>query len=84
MGKMIRTQVYIPQTLLDQVKHEARRQQTTVADLTRQFIEIGLQQVITRQPNTTLDDIIGLELSGGPSDLSEKLSEYIYGDATHE
>ena len=74
---MIRTQIYIPETLHSQVKLLASKQKKPVAEILRNFIKQGMIQ----KQNTgtkSLQALIKLKITGGPKDLSKNLDKYLY------
>lgn len=74
---MIRTQIYIPETLHTQVKLFARNQKKSLAEVLREFIKQGM----VGKKNSgvkTLQSLIDLKITGGPKDLSKNLDKYLY------
>lgn len=76
---MIRTQIYIPTTTHQQLKHLAKQRTKPMADVVREFIDSGLQKVAQDQSGKkTLEALSQLHLTGGPKDLSQNLDKYLY------
>ena len=74
---MIRTQIYIPETLQERAKRLARSKKQSVAKLYRNFIAHGLKQTSGKGDLTSL---IKLRLKGSPRNLSEQMDKYLYGE----
>jgi len=75
---MIRTQVYIPETVHQAVKLVASQKNKTLADIIRLYIVSGLKKERSRKQSQGLESIINLGIAGGPKDLSENLDKYLY------
>jgi hypothetical protein len=82
---MIRTQVYLPKSLYLQIKLQAQREKKPAAQVIRDSIEAGLEAKKPQQ--TTGEALLGLAELGkrlgatGPTDLSSRIDDYLYGDA---
>ncbi|MBI2018801.1 hypothetical protein HYS96_03815 [Candidatus Daviesbacteria bacterium] len=76
---MIRTQIYIPETLHERAKNVAKSKKQSLANLYRGFIAGGLQAVEKKRRGNSLDSLIKLNLKGGPKDLSTNIDHYLYG-----
>lgn len=74
---MIRTQIYIPETLHQRAKSLALSQRQSLANLYRGFIAAGLMAFKRRGGNLT--NLAKLSIKGGPKDLSRHLGQYLYG-----
>ena len=73
---MIRTQIYIPETLHQRARGVARSKKQSVANLYRNFIANSLE----RETQTgDLTSLANLNLKGGPKNLSSDIDKYIYG-----
>ena len=55
---MIRTQIYIPETLHERAKSVARNKKQSLANLYRDFIAGGLQTAEKKQRGNSLDSLI--------------------------
>ena len=75
---MIRTQIYIPETLHQRAKSLARAKKRSLANLYRSFIANGLSAE-EKTRGTSLDSLIKLNIKGGPKDLSANIDHYLYG-----
>lgn len=76
---MIRTQIYIPETLHERAKNMARSKKQSLANVYRDFIANGLQDAEKKRSGNSLDSLIKLNLKGGPKDLSTNIDYYLYG-----
>lgn len=74
---MIRTQIYIPETLHERAKSVARNRKQSLANLYRGFITNGLQASKNRSGDLTV--LAKLKIKGGPKNLSRDIDKYIYG-----
>jgi metal-responsive CopG/Arc/MetJ family transcriptional regulator len=74
---MIRTQVYLPTKLHQELKLIAHREKTTVSELVRRGARKVVAEGQTQTPSP-LKNIVGLIKDGGPKDLSENLDYYLY------
>lgn len=72
---MIRTQIYIPETLHQRAKSMARSKKQSVAKLYRDFIANGLKEEVRTKDLTSLAK---LNLKGGPKNLSRDIDKYLY------
>lgn len=77
---MIRTQVYLPKTLYQQIDLVARREKKAKAAVIRERLEKSLKDNKPRE--TVRDAFLRLAAIGGkgPKDLSKNLDDYLYGD----
>ena len=78
---MIRTQVYIPETLHNKLTRLAEAKGEPMAKVVRDFLEDGIRKAQQTDDSgiTTLRRIANLKLKGGPRDLSINLDHYLYG-----
>lgn len=74
---MIRTQIYIPETLHERAKNVAKSKKQSLANLYRGFITNGLQASKNRGGDLTA--LAKLNLRGGPKNLSSDMDKYLYG-----
>lgn len=74
---MIRTQIYIPETLHERAKTIARNKRQSLAHLYRSFIANGLQ--VSKSRGGDLTALAKLSIKGGPKDLSRDIDKYLYG-----
>lgn len=75
---MIRTQIYIPETLHERAKSVARNKKQSLANLYRGFIASGLQASKNRSGDLTA--LAKLNIKGGPKNLSRDIDKYLYGN----
>jgi len=74
---MIRTQIYIPETLHERSKNVARNKKQSLANLYRGFIASGLK---ASSRGGDLTALAKLNIKGGPKNLSRDIDKYLYGD----
>jgi len=74
---MIRTQIYIPETLHERSKMVARSKKQSLANLYRGFIASGLK---ASNRGGDLTALAKLNIKGGPKNLSRDIDKYLYGD----
>ena len=74
---MIRTQIYIPETLHQRAKNVARTKKQSLANLYRGFIANGLKASQNRGGDLT--SLVKLNIKGGPKNLSRDIDKYLYG-----
>jgi len=74
---MIRTQIYIPETLHQRAKNVARTKKQSLANLYRGFIANGLS--VSKNRGGDLTALVKLNLKGGPKNLSRDIDKYLYG-----
>lgn len=75
---MIRTQIYIPETIHLAAKTFAQHQDETLAKLLRRLIISGLKKEKKKIKPRSLNSLTRLAISGGPKDLSSNLDKYLY------
>lgn len=74
---MLRTQVYLPEELDQELKLLAKKEGKPKAEVIREFLGKGLKRR-KRNAGTTLKEIAALAVEG-PGDLSTNLFDYLYG-----
>lgn len=74
---MIRTQIYIPETLHNQVKLLARKQRKPLAQIIRDFIKQGMVRKQSAGAKS-LQVLTKLNITGGPKDLSKNMDKYLF------
>ena len=75
---MIRTQLYLPDELSNELKLLAQQLNISVAETTRKAISKGLSHIKEKPQN--LDSIVGMIKSDkAPKNLSENLDKYLFG-----
>lgn len=75
---MIRTQIYIPETLHERAKNIARNKKQSLANLYRNFIASGLNA--SKNHGGDLTALAKLNIKGGPKNLSRDIDKYLYGN----
>lgn len=81
--KMKRTQLYLPPETHYKIAREAELQHTTMAEVMRQYIEMGVEgKLSTRKQGAahllSLAKRVHARGIRGPKDLAENLDEYLY------
>lgn len=83
---MNRTQIYLPQNRLRELRKIAHERNTTLSQVIREFVERGLEgdkspKKKTKKFESLLDVADNIERMGvgGPKDLSQNLDKYLYG-----
>ncbi len=76
---MIRTQLYIPETVHERVKVIARSKKQSLANLYREFINNGLKKETSKNRGGDLTVLAKLNIKGGPKNLSRDMDKYLYG-----
>ena len=74
---MLRTQIYIPETLHERARAVARSKKQSLAHLYRSFIANGLN---ASHRGGDLTALAKLNIKGGPKNLSRDIDKYLYGD----
>ena len=78
---MIRTQIYIPEAIHSQLIQLAKAKSSSMAEITRKFIENGLKESknIDRSGKSVMRAIANMNIKKGPKDLSANIDHYLYG-----
>lgn len=81
---MTRTQIYLPKTQLDTLRTLARKEHTTVSDLTRRLLDLqlGMEKHHEQKKHESLTDAfrrISKIGKPGPKDLASNVDHYLYG-----
>lgn len=78
---MIRTQIYLPEDIHYQLIQLAKAKSTSMAEVTRNFIEKGLKTFkdVDTSGKTVMRKLLNMKIKGGPRDLSTNLDHYLYG-----
>lgn len=78
---MIRTQIYLPKDLYQEVKLVAKKESKKSAQMVRELLSEGL---IKRRKKGTIGeaflDLASVAVKGGPPDLSKNHDKYLYED----
>ena len=75
---MIRTQIYLPTSMYQQLVAWAQQINQPMAGVIRMLVTKGLNER-QKKPMNNLADLAKLNITGGPKDLSSKMDEYLYG-----
>lgn len=75
---MIRTQIYIPESLHQTAKMLAYQRDESLAKLLRNLIADGIKKEKKKTKPKSLNSLIKLNLTGGPKDLSSNMDKYLY------
>lgn len=78
---MIRTQIYIPETIHKELVRLAQEKQEPMAHIVRVFIEEGIGKTKNADytGKTAIRNILKVQARGGPQDLSTNHDHYLYG-----
>lgn len=81
---MIRTQIYLPETLYKDIKRRAKARGEPAAQLIRETLQKDLYgaRLAAKQASrkTWAETAVELNIQGGPKDLSRRIDDYLYGD----
>lgn len=76
---MLRTQIYLPEQLHDELTSWAIKMKVPMAQIVRQILQAGLEKREAFLPGENdLLELTKLKIKGGPTDLSLKLDSYLY------
>ncbi len=79
---MVRTQVYLTEEQIQDIKDRARREGRLEAVVIRELIEVGRRHTQSSKKKPVADMLARLEELNltGPTDLSTNHYDYLYGD----
>lgn len=79
---MIRTQIYLDEDIHKDLNILAKQQKESMAKIVRDILKEGIQKKrrLDKSGKEVLKKLLAMKISGGPSDLSENLDYYLYGD----
>ncbi len=83
---MIRTHIYITEEQAQDIKLRAKRERRRESDVARELLERGRLTSQGKRQETAGDALLRLAKLGrelglsGPTDLSTRLDDYLYGD----
>ena len=83
---MIRTQVYITEEQARDIKLQAKREHKPEAEVIRELLSEGLKTTKGQREESTGEALLRLAKVGeqlgatGPTDLSSRIDDYLYGD----
>jgi len=77
---MIRTQVYLPEQLYQEINLVSKKEKKAAAQVVRELLEEGL--LIKKKSNNIGKALIALSKvnAHGPKDLSNKIDDYLYAE----
>jgi predicted DNA-binding protein len=78
---MIRTQIYLPNTLAQRIAIEAVKTNTTKAHVVRELLEAGFRQRSGETAQEALRSLVNIGRrfnARGPADLSSNIDTYLY------
>jgi len=78
---MIRTQIYIPEETHKELTKLAEVKKQPMAQIVRDKFEDGVKRVreIDNTGVTAIENLLKIQATGGPKDLSTNLDYYLYG-----
>ncbi len=79
---MIRTQVYLTEEQVRDIKLRAKRENKRKAEVIRELLSEGLRISARERRESTGESLLRLAAIGGtgPADLSTRIDDYLYGD----
>ena len=77
---MIRTQIYLPKQLYENIKLQAKMADKPAAQVIREYIDKGMEAQQRPAQKDGLMKLASLNITGGPKDLASNLDDYLYGD----
>lgn len=75
---MLRTQIYLPEELRQELKLLAMKEAKTTAEVIRRLLKEGLKKQKKKSTGTFLEELASMA-GRGPKDLSSNFSDYAYG-----
>lgn len=78
---MIRTQIYLDESIYRDLTTLAKQENKAMAQVTREILKDGLtkRRTVDRSGKTALLRLLDLRITGGPPDLSTNIDHYLYG-----
>jgi hypothetical protein len=79
---MIRTQLYITEEQMRDIKLKAKRENKREAEVIRELLSEGMKKSARKTQESTGDSLLRLAAIGGkgPADLSSRVDDYLYGE----
>ena len=80
-SSMVRTQIYIPENIHQQLMSAAQKNGASMAQLVRDFIEAGLKKNKTADQSgkAAVERLLRMSAKGASKNLSTNLDQYLYG-----
>ena len=75
---MLRTQLYLPEDLRQEINAVARQEKKPAAVIMRELLVEGIRNKHRETTGTAMNRLASLKVKGGPSDLSINLGKYLY------
>ena len=75
---MLRTQLYLPEDLRQEINAVARQEKKPAAVIMRELLVEGIRNKHRETTGTAMNRLASLKVKGGPSDLSINLDKYLY------
>jgi metal-responsive CopG/Arc/MetJ family transcriptional regulator len=75
---MLRTQVYLPEDLRQEIDAVARKEKKPAAKVIRELLIEGINKKHKETAGMALSRLTALTVKGGPKDLSINLDTYLY------
>ena len=79
---MIRTQVYLTEEQMLDIKLKAKRENKREAEVIRELLREGMKNSTRKAQESTGESLLRLAAIGGkgPADLSSRVDDYLYGE----
>lgn len=75
---MLRTQLYLPEDLRQEINAVARQEKKPAAEIMRDLLLEGIKNRHQQTAGAAMARLASLKVKGGPSDLSVNLDKYLY------
>ena len=75
---MLRTQIYLPEDLRQEIDAVARKEKKPAARVIRELLTEGINNKHKETAGAAMSRLAALKVKGGPSDLSINLDKYLY------
>jgi hypothetical protein len=75
---MLRTQLYLPEDLRQEINTVARQEKKPAAEIMRELMLEGIKNRHRPTVGAAMSRLASLKVKGGPPDLSVNLDKYLY------
>ena len=75
---MLRTQIYLPEDLRQEIDAVARKEKKPAARVIRELLTEGVNNKHKETAGAAMSRLAALKVKGGPPDLSKNLNKYLY------
>ncbi|MCL4357748.1 ribbon-helix-helix domain-containing protein [Patescibacteria group bacterium] len=75
---MLRTQIYLPEDLRQEIDAVARKEKKPAAQVIRELLVEGVSNKHSETAGAAMRRLVALKVKGGPPDLSTHLDKYLY------